>query len=190
MKQSQIGIKVNDLIVNVLAYADDIVLLADSPKHLQSLINIMNRWCNKYRLIVNPNKSKIVHFRNPPKKRCDFLFKLGSMGPELEIVENYKYLGTFFDEYLTFDKAAEVLSAAANRALGGMINKFKSIREMSYNTYSKLYGSMVCPVMDYGSAIWGCKGYDKLDQVHHRAIRFFTGVHRLCPIPGYVGDMG
>ncbi len=44
--------------------------------------------------------------------------------------------------------------------------------------------------MDYGSAIWGFKSYDKLEQVHHRAIRFYTGVHRLSPIPGYVGDMG
>ena len=190
IKATQIGIKINDLILNILAYADDIVLLAESPEQLQSLINIMNKWCNKYRLIVNPGKSKVVHFRNPPKQQCDFNFQLGNDGPKLEIVENYKYLGTFFDEYLTFTKATEVLNAAANRALGGMINKFRSMRDMGYKTYSKLYESMVCPVMDYGSAIWGMKNYDKLEQVHHRAIRFFTGVHRLCPIPGYVGDMG
>ena len=44
--------------------------------------------------------------------------------------------------------------------------------------------------MDYGSAVWGMKAYDKLDQVHNRAARFFAGVHRLCPIPGFIGDMG
>ncbi len=49
---------------------------------------------------------------------------------------------------------------------------------------------MVCPVMDYGSAIWGFKTYDKLEQVHNRAMRFFAGVHRLCPKPGFTGDMG
>ncbi len=57
-------------------------------------------------------------------------------------------------------------------------------------TYTKLYESLVCPVMDYGAAIWGMKTYDKLDQIHNRAIRFFAGVHRLCPIPGFTGDMG
>ncbi len=29
-----------------------------------------------------------------------------------------------------------------------------------------------------------------MEDVHKRAIRFFVGVHRLSPIPGYVGDMG
>ncbi len=130
-----------------------------------------------------------MHFRNPPKKRSDFKFRLGD-GPELNIVENYKYLGTFLDEYLTFAKATEVLSTAANNALGGMINKFKNMREMNYRTYTKLYESLVCPVMDYGAAVWGMKTYDKLDQIHNRALRFFAGVHRLCPIPGFTGDMG
>ncbi len=190
LKASKIGVKINDMIISVLAYADDIVLLAENPAELQSLVDIMNKWCNKYRFKINPSKSKVVHFRNPPKQRTNFAFKLYNNGPELDTVESYKYLGTFLDEYLTFSKAIEVLYTAANRALGGMITKFKSMREMSYRTYSKLYDSMVCPVMDYGSAVWGFKNYEKLEQVHHRAMRFFTGVHRLCPIPGFVGDMG
>ncbi len=189
IKASNIGVKINDLILNVLAYADDIVLLAESPEQLQNLINIVHNWCCKYRFIINPNKSNVVHFRNPPKKRTDFEFKLGNVA-ELSVVENYKYLGTFLDEYVTFGKATEVLSAAANRALGSMINKFKSMREMNYRTYTKLFESLVCPVMDYGSAVWGMKSYENLEQVHNRAIRFFAGVHRLCPKPGFIGDMG
>ncbi len=164
-------------------------MLAESPEQLQRLIDIVHNWCCKYRFTINPNKSNIVHFRNPPKKQTEFKFLLGTV-TELKVVENYKYLGTFLDEYVTFGKATEVLSAAANRALGSMINKYKSMRETNYRTYTKLYESLVCPVMDYGSAVWGMKSYDKLDHVHNRAIRFFVGVHRLCPIPGFVGDMG
>ncbi len=44
--------------------------------------------------------------------------------------------------------------------------------------------------MDYGAAIWGGKAYDNLSNVFNRAQRFFTGVHRLCPIDGFTGDMG
>ena len=44
--------------------------------------------------------------------------------------------------------------------------------------------------MDYSSAIWGTKNIDCMEYVQRRAIRFFTGVHRLSPIPGYIGDMG
>ncbi len=64
------------------------------------------------------------------------------------------------------------------------------MKEMGYSTYTKLYDSLVSPVMDYGSAVWGSKTFEKLDQVQHRAMRFFTGVHRLCPVSGFTGDMG
>ncbi len=190
LKDSNIGIKLDNLIVSVLAYADDIVLLADSPENLQKLINIVQNWCTKWRLIINPGKSKVVHFRNPPKQRTSFEFKLCDNGPELEIVDKYKYLGLFVDEFLTFKGAAEILSSAAGWALGGMINKYKYLKEMNYKTYTKLYENLVCPVMDYASAIWGTKSFDCMESVHRRAIRFFVGVHRLSPIPGYIGDMG
>ena len=94
LKACYIGITINDLFINVLAYADDIVMFAESPEQLQRLIDIVHNWCCKYRFIVNPNKSNIVHFRNPPKKRTEFKFSLGTVA-ELEVVENYKYLGTF-----------------------------------------------------------------------------------------------
>ncbi len=71
-----------------------------------------------------------------------------------------------------------------------MINKYKNMKEMGYSTYSKLFNSLVCPVMDYGASIWGGKSYDCMINVLNRAQRFFTGVHRLCPIDGFTGDMG
>ncbi len=190
LKGSKIGVKVHDIVITVLAYADDIVLLADTPENLQKLIDIVQNWCKKWRLIINPNKSKIVHFRNPPKQRTGHIFKLCNDGPVLETVDVYKYLGVFMDEYLTYSKATEVLSSAAGRALGGMITKYRNLKEMNYKTYSKLYDSLVCSVMDYSSAVWGVKNYDCMENVHKRAIRYFVGVHRLSPIPGYIGDMG
>ncbi len=93
-------------------------------------------------------------------------------------------------KHLTFNTAADTLGNAAGRALGGMINKYRSMKEMGYSTYTKLYDSLVTPIMDYSSAVWGHKNFESLDQVQYRAMRFFTGVHRLCLISGFVGDMG
>ncbi len=190
LKYTGLGVEVNDLTVCVLAYADDIALIADTPGNLQKLISKMHEWCNKWRFIVNPSKSNIVHFRNPPKAQTAFKFTLGNSGTELQVVESYKYLGVILDQYLTFAKATQTLSNAAGRALGGMICKYKSMKEMGYSTYSKLFTAMVTPVMDYGSAIWGGKSYDSMNNVINRAQRFFTGVHRLCPVDGFTVDMG
>ncbi len=108
----------------------------------------------------------------------------------MEKVDSYKYLGVFLDEYLTFSNTSTVLATAGGRALGGMINKYKSLDDLGYTTYTKLYDSLVAPILDYGSAIWGFKSYDNLDKIQNRATRFFTGVHRYAPILGHAGDMG
>ncbi len=85
LKNSEIGVKVGDLVICTLAYADDIVLIADNPHDLQKLLNILYSWCNKWRFIVNPAKSNIVHFRNAPKQQTDFRFQLGENGPLLRM---------------------------------------------------------------------------------------------------------
>ena len=191
LNSSNIGVKIDaNLIVSVLAFADDIVLLAENAEDLQKLITLVNRWSFKWRFIINPEKSQVVHYRNAPKARTKFEFKLQENGPSLTVVDSYKYLGVYLDEYLTFSKTSEVLSTAGGRALGSMINKFRTLSDMGHSTYSKLYESLVTPIIDYGSAIWGYKSYNNLDRVQNRATRYFTGVHKFAPMLGHVGDMG
>ena len=37
-------------------YADDLVLIAETPNGIQLLIDILNTWANKLRLIINTKK--------------------------------------------------------------------------------------------------------------------------------------
>ncbi len=39
--------------------------------------------------------------------------------------------------------------------------KYESFQYMGFNTFTELYESCVCPVMDYGSSIWGFDKYSK-----------------------------
>ena len=54
-----------------------------------------------------------------------------------------------------------------------ILHKYKQIKGLGYYTYSKLYQSCVCPVLDYASEIWGYKGYDKIDRIQNRPIRAY-----------------
>ena len=49
VNESNLGVdlKDNQNPISVLAYADDIVLLAESEANLQSMINIAHTWCEK-----------------------------------------------------------------------------------------------------------------------------------------------
>ena len=46
------------------------------------------------------------------------------------------------------------------------------------------------PILCYGSNVWGKKHYKVCEDVILRACRYYSGVHRLSPIPGIQGDFG
>ena len=44
--------------------------------------------------------------------------------------------------------------------------------------------------MDYGSAIWGTKKYQKCETIQNRAMRTFLGVTKATPVVGMYGELG
>ncbi len=80
----------HDIIIsNVLAYADDIVLIAHNEPELQRLINIVKKWCTKWKLQVNLEKTKVVHYRNSRKGLTKYSFLWGENN--IEISKGYRY---------------------------------------------------------------------------------------------------
>ena len=73
----------------------------------------------------------------------------GSSNPPTPRLRACKYLGVILHEHVDFGVAAEVLAGAVGRALGSILHKYKQIKGLGYYTYSKLYQSCVCPVLDY-----------------------------------------
>ena len=71
------GVDIDGLNESIMLYADNIVLLSDSEINLQSMLDKLNHWCNKWRLTVNECKTKILHFRSQNKNRSNFVFKCG-----------------------------------------------------------------------------------------------------------------
>ena len=171
-----------------LTYADDVLLLAESENDMQELLNFVNDWCRKWRLIINLSKSNAMHFRNKGKRRCNFDFKVGN--ETIDYASVYRYLGVHLIEHMDFNLIAETLAKAGGRALGAVISKIQSYKDVGFNTYSNLYDSCVVPVLDYCSGVWGFKAFDKIDMIQNRAIRYFMGVLRFTPILAITGDIG
>ena len=66
----------------------------------------------------------------------------------LSLVDKYKYLEVYLDEHMTFDYCASVLSEAGGRALRGIINKFRTLKDVGLGTFEKLYYSGVVSITD------------------------------------------
>ena len=94
------GIDCDILNVQCLIYADDLVLISESTDDLQCMLNVLHEWCHKWRMKVNINKTKVMHFRVQGYSATDSRFTLGKH--HLEIVDKYKYLGIILHYLLHF----------------------------------------------------------------------------------------
>ena len=113
-----------------LLYADDLVLIACNETNMQKLLNCLGNWCKKWRVKINFDKSSVIHFRSAKKRQSEYTFNIGDN--KFSYVSCYKYLGLVLDEHLNYDKAIIELSASAKRALGSIISKYKTNRNMSF----------------------------------------------------------
>lgn len=77
------------------------------------------------------------------------------------------------------------LCQSAGRALGAVMSK-----DLDYKTYTQLYRSCVCPVLDYGAGVWGYCKQTHSEKVQCRSMRSFLGVHKKSTKLALNGDMG
>ena len=173
--------------VSALMYADDLAIISDNEQNMQVLIDTLENWCSKWRMTVNTNKTKVVHFRSPSKPRSNIPLKMNNY--DIDYVNQYKYLGIILDEYLLFNVTASTLAKAGNRALAAIYTKFNKLKGLGYKTFSKLYHTGVAPILDYCSGIWGFQNFGYIDTIQNKAIRFFLGVHRFSPNLAINGDV-
>ena len=88
------GVEIGELIVTCLLYADDIVLFAESPQELQTLLETAESWAKEWRLVFNGSKCKILVIyadRAMSQKFKNTVFTL--FDEHLELVRVWDYLG-------------------------------------------------------------------------------------------------
>lgn len=61
MKESGVGgVPVDGELLQLLLFADDIVLFADSAEELQRMLEVLEGYCRKWRFEINVGKSKVM----------------------------------------------------------------------------------------------------------------------------------
>ena len=94
-----------------MKYADDAVLLSllsgPSQQHRSALQEFVD-WCDRSCLELNINKTKdmVVTFSNQRRVLATAVTPI-THGEPVELVEEYKYLGTIFDSQLKFSANTE-----------------------------------------------------------------------------------
>ena len=134
-------------------YVDDLVLLAENENDLQLLLNVSSDWCRNKCINVNETKSNVVHFRRPSNPRANFAFSC--CDKKIQLAAQYNYLGLLLTEFSDLGAMASAIANSANRALGLVIYTCKLNGGLPFKCFTKFYDSLVWPIIEYGSSIWG-----------------------------------
>ena len=135
--------------LHCLLYADDMIIISESAHGLQRALDKLHDYCDKWKLLVNINKSNVMIFNRGGKVISRDSFHYGDSG--LQIAKEYCYLGILFVPSGSFSKAMTRLKDKASKA-------FFKIRNNLYGANSKcslkLFQSLILPIISYGCEVW------------------------------------
>ncbi|CAG2188155.1 unnamed protein product [Mytilus edulis] len=169
-------IVIGDTTINSLLFADDIVLLSNSEKGLQTALNVLSDFCKCWKLEVNINKSKVIIFNSNGKTHNNF-FRYNN--EFLETVKSYCYLGMTLQHTGNLNLCSSLLVEKGRKAL------FKIKKTIGLNNQckllEKLFDSLVVPIALYGSEVWGIgkqhRDSDPFEHLQYKFIKEILGTH-------------
>ena len=177
-----------ELFINlyVLLYADDTLVLAESPEELQLAMNETHAYCNKWDLKVNPDKTKVVIF-SLGKVKTKYNFKMGNLDIDTDI--EYCYLGFVFNFNGKLTKAIENRLTPARKAMFGLNSKAFSL-QLPVDIHLELFDKMVLPICLYGSEIWGYGNIEPLEIFYRKFLKRVLGLNKTTPNCAVYGELG
>ena len=75
----------------------------------------------------------------------------------IEIVNDFSYVGVFFNNRLSLHKMADSMTVKAKKVLYHLFNSLQQYTCLPYITFFKLFDSKIAPIMWYGSELWALK---------------------------------
>lgn len=167
--------------VNILAYADDIVLLANTCSSMDILYS---RFClnmNNLKLRINKDKTKCMVYGKKMNTIQDNIIKLGP--DRLELVSSYDYLGHNISRDLKDKLDIEKRINSFYASFNSTIRNFKSVDKQTilylFNAYCK---------PDYGLCLWNGDGVFRSSVFKAFNIAYSKALKRMIGAPMYASS--
>lgn len=138
----------------VVKYADDtciIGLITDRNENMyRTKVDDFVMWCKQMSLILNIKKTKemIVDFR----KKDNAILPLAIDQDDIEMVSNYKYLGTHIDKDFSWNTNTQTIVSKVNQRLY-LLRKLKTFN-IRRETLLFFYDSIIKPIISFSCLVW------------------------------------
>ncbi|XP_071052447.1 uncharacterized protein [Onthophagus taurus] len=172
------GLVVGGRKVHMLAYADDIVVMAREAVEMKEMIKTLEKYFRGKGLEVNVGKTRMMKFCKGGRKRTE---NWRWEGKEIEEVREYTYLGYVFREDNREGSHVIAMAKKANKVMGQVWGWGKRVFGRNVAARKIMFEGLVSSVMMYGAEVWGWREQGLLEDVQARYWRWVLGVARETP---------
>lgn len=169
------GLEIEGINIRLLLYADDIVIMAENVKVFNDMIRELEKYCDKWDLEVNKNKSKIMIFRNGGRLSAQENWKF--KGENINIVSEYNYLGVILTPKMSFSKHLQNRTRMAKCAVNSTWENFLNRNDISLQMKWNLFLAACRSIQAYAAQVWGFGCFEEIDKLQ----RFF--LKRILKLP-------
>ena len=160
-------------------FADDTKIfraleIPDDRDLLQSDIDRLLHWSQRWQLPFNISKCKVIHYGT---RNVNYTYTMEDA--EVEVDDMEKDLGISFDRALKFSPHVRAIVAKANSRVGILRRNFSNL---SPTVFLPLYKALIRPLLEYGSVIWNplfVMDIQEIEKVQRRATKLVKSISHL-----------
>uniref|UniRef100_A0A803TZ01 Reverse transcriptase domain-containing protein n=1 Tax=Anolis carolinensis TaxID=28377 RepID=A0A803TZ01_ANOCA len=179
------GPKVLTRTINILLYADDMVIMAMSPVGLRRSLAKFNLYCELNSLILNKDKSKIMVIG---KNRKWYTWTLN--GVHLEQTNSYKYLGITFSSSGAWSNHITHSIQRATKAAGSIYKLYHHRYPGTIRPALEVFKKKIMPTLIFGAEIWGHTNLAKIEAFQVKQLRTLLGLSRTTLMAAVRAELG
>ena len=173
------GLQIVELNIRLLMYADDIIILADSPEVLQKMINRLSEYCQLWNLVVNLQKSQILIFGKTT--RPSHYEKWFYRSTEIEIVKSYQYLGVLLTSNLSLKKHFDQKTKICRSNFQNMWTDFINKITVHFSEKVCLFNAVARSLYAYCASVWGFQYFEDSNKFQRYYLKLFLKIPEFTP---------
>jgi hypothetical protein len=190
------GAYLNELMIKYLLWADDLVLFATDAEALQRQLANLEAYCKKWKVKINPTKTKIMIFDNVRGRksvRDSPVFVLDDT--EVQVTCEAIYLGVAINSKFEnhFKTHIDYVTKKAQKSLYRIYSLCKNVGALPPQLALHLFDTLIVSVLRYACEVWynpmpSCS--KPLEAMQLKFLRYILGVRRTTPIAALYGETG
>ena len=144
-------VRLYDIYINSISWADDLLILSHSRKGLQTCLDKLHAYCSKWGLVVNQTKTKTMVFSKNKWQPEKFYYG----NSEIECVKEIQHLGFNITHNMNMKNLITDRHKKAEKMSNLFLRALRTSKNVSAKLSLSLFDKYLSPILLYGCSIWG-----------------------------------